>query len=693
MFIKKPLAICVAIAISQQAFAEQAVFSMERVQVTATRSQQSIQDTAASVTVISDKEIEENMSNSIADLFQYTPGVDVQTNSRQGIQSINIRGIEGNQIKILVDGVSQPSQYDSGGTFINSGRVDVDIDMIKSVEVVKGAASSLHGSDALGGIVAFKTKDPSDFLSNDKDYGGHVKLNYSSADSSFNESVALANRLGDLETLIAYSRQDSSELDNFGDPDDRDNAANNLLVKLQYQLNENNRVEFTGEYVNSEIDSELSDDSYTDYTGEDSSDRYRLGVKQILNANSTMFDKLTWQVNYQSKKQNSITHRTATSTGNVQRKDYDYSEDGVQADIQFDKFVTLGSSEHYFTYGASLSTKDISNVNNEYNSISDDQLMFYMPDSSEFRYGLFVQDEITINKLILTPGLRFDSFDTDPGNNFPDDSYDTTLYEEYSDSAVTGRLGVLYNLNEQHKIFAQISQGFRAPDFKELFYSYGNAARGYASIPNPDLEAEESISYELGWRHVNAASSTEVSVFYSDYDNFIEYQSVGTVNDVTQYQSVNLDEATIKGAEIANKLDWHRLADAPEGISTRLVATYTEGEDGDGDDLADVNPWNAVIGFNYDAPAGSWGSSLKVSYTAKKELNDSTKFLPDSATVVDLTAYYIPIENLTLRAGIFNLSDEQYYHWGDVKGLRGTEEDESYSQAGRNFSLTAKYDF
>ncbi|WP_295899023.1 TonB-dependent hemoglobin/transferrin/lactoferrin family receptor [uncultured Vibrio sp.] len=705
---KTPLAVMVTAILASNSVLAEDVYTLDEVVVSTTRTNQTIQDTAASVTVISDQDIEENMANDVSELFSYTPGVDVQKDSRQGIQSINIRGMEGNRVKILVDGVSQPNQFKNSFSFINSGRVDVDVDMLKSVEIVKGAASSLQGSDAIGGIVAFETKDPSDFLKDGKDVGGHAKFNFSSADNTFSESVALANRVGDLETLVAYTRRDGEEVDNFGEVDEQSSDANNLLLKLQYQFNPAHRVELTGEYVNNNVDTNFTDDSYTNYTGEDISDRYRIGIKHIWAMESVAADTLTWQLDYLAKEQQGITNRTYVSSsrsytaGNVQKKDYVYSDKGVQADIQLDKFIQTGSVEHFIVYGASLSSKDIENTNNEYNSINDDTVVFYMPEASEMRYGFFAQDEMTIGNLILTPGVRFDSFETDPGNNFPDGgSYDPSDYKKYSDSAVTGRLGGLYTVNQENKVFAQISQGFRAPDFQELFYSYTNPGR-YASVPNPDLKAEESISYELGWRHDVAASSTEFAVFYSEYDNFIDNQKTGMNGRVTEYQYVNIDEATIKGVELGNTLDWFELTGSAEGITTRVAAAYTEGKDGNNDPLNSVNPWNAVIGLNYDAPSNVWGSSLKVTYTAKKKEGDVTPgtnylgqtqdvFAPDSSTVVDLTAYYVPMKDLTLRAGIFNATDEEYYNWSDVRDL--TEENKFYTQAGRSFAITAKYDF
>ena len=277
------------------------VYTVDKVVVSATRSNQAIENTAAAVVVISDETIEKNITRNIDELFSYTPGVDIQSDSRQGVQSVNIRGLQGNRIKIVVDGVSQANQFENNYSFINSGRVDVDVDMLKSVEVVKGASSSLQGSDAIGGVVSFQTKDPIDFLSKDNDFGGHLKLSYSSADRQFKESIALAQRLGKLETLLAYTRQDAEEVDNFGVVEDQNSDANNILAKLQYQLTEQHRIEFTGEYVNSTINTHFDNALYSNYLGDDTSDRVRLGIKHIWLYDAEFADTITWQIDYLDK--------------------------------------------------------------------------------------------------------------------------------------------------------------------------------------------------------------------------------------------------------------------------------------------------------------------------------------------------------------------------------------------------------
>ncbi|MGT0149200.1 TonB-dependent receptor plug domain-containing protein [Vibrio metschnikovii] len=164
MLTKTLLSTSILLALSPAAFAEKTT-QFDEVVVSATRTTQSLDNTAASVAVISSKELEATMVRDVADIFEYTPGVTTSGSSRQGMQTINIRGIEGNRIKILVDGVTQSQAFDDGGpySFISSSAISIEPDMLKSVEIVKGAASSLHGSDAIGSVVAFETKDPRDF--------------------------------------------------------------------------------------------------------------------------------------------------------------------------------------------------------------------------------------------------------------------------------------------------------------------------------------------------------------------------------------------------------------------------------------------------------------------------------------------------------------------------------------------------
>lgn len=697
----------------------QDVSTFSEVTVTANRASQTLESTSASVAVVTDEQLEENLVTSLSSVFDYTPGVTFNSSARQGEQTINIRGMEGKRVKIIVDGASQPGDFGSGRLgFINSSAITVDPDMLKSVEVVKGAASSLHGSNAIGGVVAFETKSPADFLTTDDTFAGHTKLTYSSRDKSFSEHVALANRFGDLETLVAFTRRDGEEIQNFTERSDlenyavesQDSSANNLLVKLQYQINDGHRVELLAELIKDEDDSIIYHSSYEPFIGQDTTEQNRFAIKHIWLSDALFADVVTSRLSYLQKDENGVTKRFQAggpsrrpgglpTKDNWQTKDYIYTEDILEFDSQLDKEL----NSHSLVYGITLTSSDITNINQEYNSdaATDDKLFIYTPHAKEHSLGLFFQDEIRLagGQLTLTPGIRYDYFKTDPGDNLAEE------FEVFSDSAFTSRIGANYKLSDNHTLFGQVSQGFRAPTFNELYFTYDNPTWKYYNLPSPGLKSEESITYELGLRHSTDSTYTEVSGFYSDYKNFIETRKINVIGEGRDarsfYSRVNIGKAEVQGLELSNQVDWHKLISAPQGITSNFVIAYTEGKDGNNNPLNSINPWNAVAGLNYDSPNGQWGSSIKFNYTSNKSKGDvntdkenggtADQVELPSASVVDITAYYKPFKDVTVRGGIFNVGNREYYRWNDVRGDKELNREDS--QASRNFSLSIKYDF
>jgi hemoglobin/transferrin/lactoferrin receptor protein len=184
--------------------AEEPVFSFDNVVVSASKDEQRLGDMDSSMMLIQDLDIQAMVADSVDDLFQFTPGVTVSGAQNRGSGAINIRGITGNRVLTQVDGVRQPKELTFG--FLGSSRHAVDLNTIKQVEVIPGPASSLYGSDALGGVVSYITKDPADILKDDKDgSAGSARTYYDSADKSWGQSLTLANRQGKLETMAVIS--------------------------------------------------------------------------------------------------------------------------------------------------------------------------------------------------------------------------------------------------------------------------------------------------------------------------------------------------------------------------------------------------------------------------------------------------------------------------------------------------------
>ncbi|RZL85636.1 MAG: TonB-dependent hemoglobin/transferrin/lactoferrin family receptor, partial [Sphingomonas sp.] len=150
--------------------------------VTATRTEKAVEDVPATVSVIDAKTIEDRFISDIKDLVRYEPGVTVRrapsrftaagsSIGRDRDSGFNIRGLEGNRVLITVDGVRVPDAFSFGAQSVGRGDY-VDLDRFEQVEILRGPASALYGSDGVAGAVSFITKDPRDFLADGKLVGG-----------------------------------------------------------------------------------------------------------------------------------------------------------------------------------------------------------------------------------------------------------------------------------------------------------------------------------------------------------------------------------------------------------------------------------------------------------------------------------------------------------------------------------------
>lgn len=125
------------------------VFNLQQVTVTGTRTERTLADSPATITVIDRERLRQELIQNIQDLVRYEPGVSVRRSVRYGLQDFNIRGLDANRVLIQVDGIRQPERFSFGPFTI--GRDTFELETLKTVEIIRGPASTLYGSDALGG--------------------------------------------------------------------------------------------------------------------------------------------------------------------------------------------------------------------------------------------------------------------------------------------------------------------------------------------------------------------------------------------------------------------------------------------------------------------------------------------------------------------------------------------------------------
>ncbi|MGL5653753.1 MAG: TonB-dependent receptor domain-containing protein, partial [Vibrio sp.] len=212
---------------------------------------------------------------------------------------------------------------------------------------------------------------------------------------------------------------------------------------------------------------------------------------------------------------------------------------------------------------------------------------------------------------------------------------------------------------------------------------------------NPDLKAERSLSYEVGTRGNNAYGNMEFAVFINDYKDFITQTKTGESGGKDVFSKYNIDRVRIYGAELSSTLRLDSISALPQGSYARLSVAYAHGEDrATGREIDTVAPLTSVVGLGYEQ--ANFGSALNVKMVASKDEWQVEDNLDVAGyAVVDLTAYYVPVKDLTLRAGLFNLFDKKYWHYSDISGKTGSEtfSNDYYTQPGRNWGISLDYQF
>jgi hemoglobin/transferrin/lactoferrin receptor protein len=205
--------------------------AIEQIVVVAHKDKRSIREVAANVTVVSRSELNAELATSIGDVFRYVPGVDYEAaGTRFGTEGINIRGVGGNRVAILVDGVPLSDQFDTG-SFSNATRDFIDAGLIHDIEVLHGPASALYGSSAIGGVVAVRTPDPGD-IAGRGDFAGDFLGTWRGTDNSFHGQAMAAIGDNSLGFLAGYSWRDGEEMESAAAIDDADNRDYNRETML-----------------------------------------------------------------------------------------------------------------------------------------------------------------------------------------------------------------------------------------------------------------------------------------------------------------------------------------------------------------------------------------------------------------------------------------------------------------------------
>lgn len=694
---------------------------LDTITVTATKIETSLHQTPATVSVFSEQKIEEWLVNDIKDLVRFEPGVSVRSapsrftaagasTGRDGNSGFNIRGMEGNRVLMLVDGVRVPDGYAFGAQAVGRGDY-VDLDVLKSIEILRGPSSALYGSDGLAGAVSFITKDPENYLTDGQNWAARARVGYDSSNESLTQSIVGAGQAGDFSAMLAYSRRDGKEQETQGTnksasvnrtaPNPEDNKSNAILLKTVYRLNESNQLRLTWDHLDADTDWQVLSAvsaATASLTAFDETERDRITLAHRYDGSGGI-ERIDTAIYYQDSSTRQYSSEDRTSAADrVRDATFDNVVRGMN--VQLISGFATGSLQHRLVYGGDYSlTKQESLRTGTVPPAGETFPSHAFPTTEQALAGAFAQDEITFanGRVSVYPALRWDYYKIDPEN---DPLFVSGPATGQDDSKVSPKLAAVVRFTGELNLFVNAAKGFKAPAPSQVNTGFTNPAQGYRSISNPDLEPETSETIEAGLRWSSDRLDASLVGFDSHYDDFIEQTIVGgnfTPLNPTIFQFVNLSGADIYGAEASFQV---RLA---AGFRVNTAASFARGDaknNGAETPLPSIDPVKVVSGIEWREATDRFGTQLVATYSDSKSPSRAGQcagapcFLPDSFVVFDVVGWWKITDGLTARAGVFNVPDEKYWWWSDVRGVSATSTFvDAYSQPGRNASVSVAMQF
>lgn len=652
---KKNLAILIPLMFgSAAAIAQQTPDpSMPTVVVTAAGYEQNIKDAPASITVISGAEIAKRSYTDLADVLKFVPGVSVRGSGTE--QSISIRGMGNAYTLFLIDG--RPAQ--GGDTFELNGQGSGQqiafmppLDMIERIEVIRGPASGLYGSDAMGGVINIITKKVSNFWRGSVTAelvrpDGANDVNGDGYNSSFVVNGPLVDDVLGIQLSGGWRGTDEGNVVQFGDTTtgDADYKQVNLGTKLTWKADARNTVTAGG--------------SRTD------TDRYRHPGRSLAANVAASYQGSTKDNLFVAHDGNYSDLRTSTYL-NVDSAENPTTRtnapSGAMRGIEFNT-LTLNSQgtwrateAHTLTGGFTYKHEELkdgaTSAVNAHN-IGNDAYV----EMERYQYSVFLEDEWRLlDGLALTTSARYDNNEQYGGHWSP-------------------KAYLVYRASDALTIKGGAITGYKAPSLRNSAPDFSATSMGGVTIGNPNLKPETSVTYEVGfdYNRTDLGLKTSAVAYQTDFEDkiirspdFLCRPNVPCVYNGLEYpghqfgykETVNVDKARVRGVELALDYQFTR------SLALRSNYTLTDSEQltgaNKGSPLADQPKHAANLGLNYDHSDATnlW---IQAAYTGEFISTNlvSGAATSQSYTLVDMGAVYRPIKNVALKFGVYNVANKQ----------------------------------
>ena len=582
---------------------------IETVVVTGTRTPKTLKNIPVVTRVITSEDIKKTDATDIKDVLQQElPGVEFTYS--MGQQVMNMSGYDGNNILFLVDGERM-----AGESMDNIDFSRLNLQGVERIEIVKGAASTLYGSAAMGGVVNIITRQPSDT------WAANVGTRYEGATKSWRHGAHADFNLGKVNSLTTFQMTDADALSLKGDESSISTAyaykSYHAKERLVWNLSDVLKLTGRAGYFFRERN-----------TTAETHERYR-DLDGGLKANWNITPRQNLEVGY------SFDQYDKSDYGVLTRKDVrDYSNRQNIARAIYN--LTLPAYKSQLTAGADF--------------MNDYLLSYQFADSQKSHvqnsYDAFVQWDYTPNKhWNLLAGLRYDYFSA-------------TRMEK-----PTWKVAGMYKTGK-NQIRASYATGFRSPSLKELYMDFfmGGIFMIYG---NPDLKCETNDNLSLSWTNYGSVSEKlKYCVTATGYYNFFHnYITTATIQRNGAYGQMytNIANQEIMGVDATAELHHHN------GLGAKVSYAFVKSIVGKGQpDLTAARPHALTWRLDYErqlrenygfriALSGRFLSAVNVTEYTSTLLNDMTSVHYDGYCIWKLSLSQNILGWLTLNGAVDNL--------------------------------------
>ena len=526
---------------------------MDKMVVTATMTEKRIADAPGSIEVITAEDIADRNALTVAEALESAAGLVVGNESGR-VKVPSIRGARAKHTLVLLDGRRLAFGFND---MVDLRQIPTT--MVERIEIVRGPASSLYGSDAIGGVVNIITKKASSDLT--AKLSGQYGRQVDGDNDRFTVGGYLSGGSGPVRSLLALEAGHENGWDRNGlAPDDGFSQEPAFVAgRLAWDLSETQSLTAGAEYMQNTYDGAQT---YEGLTRTRTADEERKGY--FLQYDGTFDDIHNIMVRLnRSEFENELGFSPYAASG---QRDTEQYANQLEA-----RYSGLFAGNHLLTVGGEIRREGLDDTQNSLRT-----------DKHVDNYSLFLQDEFQIlDPLTLTLSLRYDS------------------HSEFGDHW-SPRASLVYAVLEGLRLKGSFGQGFRAPSLSELYVTSLRQKGKQVYEANEDLKEEESTSYELGVEGEYGDMYGGLTVFRTDVDNMIESvfdRSVGSGQNKKDYYIFrNIAEATLQGVEV------QAGARLPLGFSFDANAIWLDVDTKSGQDVGGQPEFKAFAKLGYALP-------------------------------------------------------------------------------------------